>query len=260
MKRLLVLLSLLFTGFTYADTINLHWKNYDGTTYQDSTCVVDSDLILPSTPPTRYGYTFTGWKLSNYIPIEYLESTGTQYIDTGIVQSYYKQNILVEITFQFTDLVPGDTNRAFGVASSSVSSSSSNYFMPLFTRDNYFQSNVGVGGSDISTITADRKKHTAIINTIDGIFEIDGNNFKYTSNIADINGTVYLFGTHYISEVPRLGILKIHRVIFKDRNNSLVRDFIPVLDKDGVPCMFDNVEGKFYYNSGTGNFIAGPAL
>lgn len=60
MKKFLVLLSLLFTGFVYADTINLHWKNYDGTTYQDSTCVVDSDLILPSTPPTRYGYTFTG--------------------------------------------------------------------------------------------------------------------------------------------------------------------------------------------------------
>ena len=67
MKRLLVLLSLLFSSFVYADTINLHWLNYDGTSYQDSTCVVDSDLILPATPPTRYGYTFTGWKMSGYI-------------------------------------------------------------------------------------------------------------------------------------------------------------------------------------------------
>ena len=73
----------------FADTINLHWLNYDGTTYQDSTCTVSSDLIIPSTPPTRYGYTFTGWKLSNYIPIEYLESTGTQYIDTGYIGNLY---------------------------------------------------------------------------------------------------------------------------------------------------------------------------
>ena len=75
MKLFLVLLSLLFSSFTYADTINLHWLNEDGSIYQNSTCVIDSDLILPATPPTKYGYTFTGWKIASYVPVEYLEST-----------------------------------------------------------------------------------------------------------------------------------------------------------------------------------------
>ena len=43
-------------------------------------------------------------------------------------------------------------------------------------------------------------------------------------------------------------------------NDILVRDMIPVLDKDGVPCMYDKVENKFYYNAGTGDFIAGPVI
>ena len=43
-------------------------------------------------------------------------------------------------------------------------------------------------------------------------------------------------------------------------NDTLVRDFVPVLDKDDIPCMYDKVERKFYYNQGTGDFIAGPIV
>ena len=40
-------------------------------------------------------------------------------------------------------------------------------------------------------------------------------------------------------------------------NNELVRDYIPVLDKNGVPCLYEKVERKFYYNQGTGDFLYG---
>ena len=48
--------------------------------------------------------------------------------------------------------------------------------------------------------------------------------------------------------------------IYKARvyeGDVLVRDFIPVLDKDNVACMYDNVSGEYFYNQGTGEFIAG---
>ena len=38
---------------------------------------------------------------------------------------------------------------------------------------------------------------------------------------------------------------------------NLTRDFIPVLDLDGVPCMYDQVTKQMFYNSGTGNFLYG---
>ena len=37
-------------------------------------------------------------------------------------------------------------------------------------------------------------------------------------------------------------------------NDTLVRDFIPVLDSSNVACLYDKVNNKFYYNSGTGEF------
>jgi len=43
-------------------------------------------------------------------------------------------------------------------------------------------------------------------------------------------------------------------------NEKLVRDYIPVLDDDGIACLYDKVEKKFYYNEGTGAFIAGPEV
>ena len=55
------------------------------------------------------------------------------------------------------------------------------------------------------------------------------------------------------------GKIKIYYFQFYD-NDTLVRNFIPVLDSDGVPCMYDLVEGKFYYNAGTGGFTAGPII
>lgn len=38
-------------------------------------------------------------------------------------------------------------------------------------------------------------------------------------------------------------------------NDVLVRDMIPVLDKNDVACMYDKVNKKFYYNQGTGVFL-----
>ena len=40
-------------------------------------------------------------------------------------------------------------------------------------------------------------------------------------------------------------------------NGILVRDFIPCLDYNNVPCMYDKVEGKPYYNTASGEFDYG---
>lgn len=41
--------------------------------------------------------------------------------------------------------------------------------------------------------------------------------------------------------------------------DELVRDFLPVIDQNGVACLYDTVEGKFHYNAGAGVFAAGDA-
>ena len=43
--------------------------------------------------------------------------------------------------------------------------------------------------------------------------------------------------------------------IWKD--NTLLYDLIPVV-KDNVGCMYNKVDGTFFYNAGSGDFIIGP--
>ena len=43
-------------------------------------------------------------------------------------------------------------------------------------------------------------------------------------------------------------------------NGTLIRDMIPVKDLSGIACMYDKVSGQFFYNAGTGDFIAGPEI
>ena len=39
--------------------------------------------------------------------------------------------------------------------------------------------------------------------------------------------------------------------------DMLVRNLVPVKDKNNVVCLFDKVYEEFYYNKGTGSFIGG---
>lgn len=41
---------------------------------------------------------------------------------------------------------------------------------------------------------------------------------------------------------------------------TLIHDFRPALDGDGIACLRDEVSKTFYRNSGTGSFVAGPQL
>lgn len=258
MKRFLILLLLLFCNTVCADTINLHWLNYDGSTYQDSTCVIDSDLILPTTTPTRYGYTFTGWKLVSYRPIEYLESTGTQYINTGYTPKQQGYTAVGKMRFV------GSQNSWAGVLGGDFPSvAAGNKFGRYSTTNNWVISS----GSDYSStstfdIGQDYLFQVSFVHNdkylkINNEKVISTQDAKYISN----NGSIYIFTYNRSSSLTSESMKgRIYYVKIYDDNNNLVRDFIPVLDENGTPCMYDKFEDKFYYNQGTGQFIAGPTL
>lgn len=42
--------------------------------------------------------------------------------------------------------------------------------------------------------------------------------------------------------------------------DELIRDLIPVLDKDGIGCFFDKVNKNFYYKEGEGEVFLGEAI
>ncbi len=241
MKRFLILLSLLFCNVVFADTINLHWLNEDGTVYENSTCVIDSDLILPSTPPTKYGYTFTGWKITSYVPVEYLESTGTQYIDTKVVPS---STTVINVSVLF-NVIPSDENTyVFGSRSSGDYQSSTDQFYIAVSKTACVLRS-GIGSELLCQNPIENTKH----------------NFLVTNSRSTTTGTYYitLFALNYRGNILHAKPEKIYYMKIYD-NGTIVRDFIPVLDANGTPCMLDRVTEQFFYNQGTGDFIAGPVV
>lgn len=178
-----------------------------------------------------------------YVPCEYIESSDTQYIDTGIIPTVAKEtDILLKIS---ANTLGGQTegfgsNSNLNVVSESVSSG-------------YWRLNAIV---------------TAIPRVIDEVVDIElkqtssGRYYKikteegYGSKVENsvsfwlgtLNGAAYKFKGKYYS------------VIIKE-NNTLVRDFIPVKDVvSNVYGLWDRVEGKFYGNAGTGAFTGGELI
>lgn len=204
--------------------------------------------------------------------IEYLQSTGKQYIDTGI---------LAKLTNSYKidcEVVNLDNNRKIicgsyigqGDKSLAVEFGGTSNQKPGILRGWVQQGNVNV---NLWTAQA------LLLNTnINVYWEWDPNTKKLkieasdgqtsindTSDILNItlsdatSQTFWLFKDHRTSstnviEYPlRIKHLKLYE------NDILVRDFIPVR-KDTTGYMYDKVSGQLFGNSGTGNFTLGQDI
>ena len=247
-----------FCAASIAEQITINWLNTDGTTNRTTSCTIGGDVILPYTP-TKYGYTFQGWR-ANYIPIKYLESTGTQWIDTGYIPKYETK---MEIQFVITQLQTRLGNASCPICGrSGFNYKNFGFFTPVngvntemvFFANTSYTFNFGVLGKLI----------TGIIDLPNGYIELSYDDVIYNKYLnmplETYAYSLYLFQCNFAGVAGDSDAhIQIRSVRLKE-NDALVHDFIPVLDKDGTPCMYDRVEGKFCYNQGTGQFIAGPVI
>ena len=253
MKKFLLTLSAIFMCIgAHAKTETINWY-MDGNTYATTQCETGSDIILPQTP-YKYGYTFNGW--ASFTPIEYLESTGTQWIDTGVRGN---MNYTYQIDFQQTDNNPYRNWGVFETSAWGGPNMSSTYC----GASNNFCIRFGINGmNQLDLPQTDTNRHIIKISKgsvyWDGVYKgyspgyQDGLIFAYNPFLGTINpgGTTPVTNAHS----------KYYSYRVWNTNDVLIQDFIPVLDSNNVPCMFDKVEKKFYYNAGTGQFIAGPVI
>ena len=93
--------------------------------------------------------------------------------------------------------------------------------------------------------------------------------FKANESSFEVDGVSYALINEFTS-LERSGVRLFEQVIKGVTYPSSVRLFtwevkrkcklIPSLDSSGVPCMYDKVTRKPFYNSGTGSFIVGMTL
>lgn len=250
MRRLIILFGVLFCGAAYAATETINWF-VDGGVYATTTCESGGDIVLP-TPPTKYGYTFRGW--ATYKRLEYIESTGTQYIDTGVAPNS-NQVIDVSGIYITKSFVFGNRTAVYQDESAVVFDQD---VPPLFRV--YF------GGNQISNTTnvlVAGSPYSAHIEKGNSFITQNGSITKLSASFGTrfMEYPMYLFMVNQSGRPYTVNGFKTKISSFSIREgDKTIIDLIPVLDSDGTACMYDLVEQKYYYNAGTGDFIAGPVV
>lgn len=224
---------------------------YKGTTpigaiYKGTTLIFENAKWLP------YSYEYLYYDLipqkvnknpllpQEYQEVEYIESSGTQYIDTGFKPN---QNTLIKIkgiinnnAFIFGTRT-GYSNKAFGICS--TSSKLRGDFNDI-NQDSYISADL--------VFTAELGNYKFVANGTN-IATFTQVNFQCDYNLvlfANNNGGNIVFSN---SQIDYFQIYD---------NNTLVRNFIPCYRKsDNVIGLYDSVNGTFYTNAGSGTFTKG---
>lgn len=177
---------------------------------------------------------------SGYTRLEYIESTGTQYIDTGFKPT---GNSKLEVTFQ--------TAQTMGVVIGCDSGWLSNGFMVSLNVSSFNT------GSNFYSLQ-DGKKHTVAMES--GALTVDGTNVgsagsgSFTGSVTACLFTNNRSGTKDTPTAQKQWGAKLWE------NGVLQRDFIPCKNASGAVGMWDDVNSKFYSNAGTGAFVEGPSV
>lgn len=186
--------------------------------------------------------------------LEYIESTGTQYIDTGIIP---KSTTRVVMKFKYNTIT---RRQQHGWGSSG---SAESFFMGIDGTNLEFISSVSNSYKVISTgISADSNIH--IFDLKSGSQKLDGIEYgteNTIGNTASTGQTLYLFAQHveWSSAPNDYCDCNMYYCQIYD-GDKLVRDYIPTTDSADVVCFYDEVTKTYYYNKGTGSFTAGPEV
>ena len=177
--------------------------------------------------------------------LEYIQSDGNQIIDTGVSPSANTQ-----VAIQFSPTGTMDEKAIFG------STWATNGFFLMFYRNLIRWHSRNLVYDCLTTVNG--KIYTCFCNS--GI-NINRTNYGVTANYgstADTTNTIKLFSTANLQ--TQNGAFKLYYCDIYE-GGEVIMSLHPVRRKsDGAIGLYDSILGDFFYNSGSGAFIAGPTI
>lgn len=187
-----------------------------------------------------------------YTTLQYIQGTGTQYIDFGRIVTGSTGRIKAKFI-----VTTAGIQWLFGARTTSTSKSFSAYVN---------------GGASTSTLATAYNSNTITSTALSGLsigstFTIDKDGLvtriydNTDTLIATLNNSSVDFTTDYpvlLFAINTGGTITIDASACVEYqyyiNDTLTVDGIPVLDGSNIPCMYDKVSKTFFYNQGTGDF------
>lgn len=191
---------------------------------------------------------------SGFTEVEWIESSGTQYIDTGVSAP---EGCRVQCKMAYTSL-----SSTLTVVFGSHDAASPYYRNFLAATSSIWE--LGAYGTADFGSPAVNTEYEIDANTKSGEIACTINGTAYSINLSIAPSaqrsalSVYLFALHYADGLfPAKMKAWWYKVYVGD---SLVRDYVPCLNPAGAVGLYDLVGKQFYGNSGTGSFTAGAEV
>ncbi len=195
---------------------------------------------------------------SEYVELEYIQSTGTQYIDIDITPSTTTELIV--------DAALTEVGANITIAGSHYMTGTTlvgRFHMGTYQSKWHF----GVGGNsawyNFTSPTPDTSRHTFRLDGVGNSY-VDSNTYKINGSITSAT-TIGLFCAHRFTapstnEYVQATKMKLYRATVKN-GGSVVADLVPVKRiSDSVVGMYDIIRQMFFTNVGSGTFTAGPEI
>lgn len=202
------------------------------------------------------------WR-DTYKEVEYLESTGTQYINTNVKVT---PDYTVEVTFVMTQR-KATWDTLFGTRSNNTARFTARWA-------NSATGKLGVHRSKIKTASYEsyddaNATKTMVTDTWHTIklakreYTFDGQlrkTFSATTGTTAFSYPIFLFALCNSGSPADYGYFRIKRARMWNDKDELIRDYIPCVDLDGVGGMYDVVNDTFTKSGSSTKFNVGPLI
>ena len=193
-----------------------------------------------------------------YQQVEYLESTGKEYINTNF---YTTNNTKIDLIMQLNS-INGDQKflGSYGAGGICLGVLAQKWRIGGYSWG-------GRGSNGVCNIAVNSEKINIV--AYQNTWIINEEQIICTNSIStNTQAPIALFGVFYNGKIFQKNAIKVYNLKIYN-NEDIERNYIPcysitpVIDVDGNECpsgtkgMYDTVEGKFYTNQGTGEFIVG---
>lgn len=185
---------------------------------------------------------------NGYTQLEYIQSSGTQYIDTGFPPN---QNGRIVVDF---DLLTQNT--AYTGLFGCRTSGNSGFLVFARTGSPAYQSDFGTeqlysDGTAYGRHIIDKNKLSFFV---DGVLKS-----THTSTSLSVGYNAFLFAINKAGSAMSgyICTARLYSCQIYD-NDTMIRDYVPCRTSGGEVGLYDLVGGEFYGNAGMGTFTAGP--
>lgn len=177
-----------------------------------------------------------------YAEVQYIQSSGTQYVDTG-----FKPNQDTRVLIKLSTSETG-SHTVFGADFS-------------WTDDGFA---LGVGfthyGKETGTISGLNNESPHEVDFNKNIIFMDGSTvLTMGASTFSVPHNLALFANNRAGGIQKKTTMALYYCRIYD-GNTIIRDYIPCKNAGGAVGLYDLVDGKFYGNAGTGVFLAGPVV